>query len=387
MNSSIFIVAPHVDRHFIDGAGYRSVSVARLLEANSITSFLLERCFFKSSSGSFSQNVLQLPRIHNKPFFGFLSLLLNRHYIQTKHVGIFHRLSCLLVFLFFRPTLIYVNFLWAYPLIRFRLSNKIIVIDTHNYDPDWWDNLESNSKWSWEKRLCRISKQRILEILSDLPKSTLLVRVSQEASDKYRKHRPDLTHLVLPNGCTMRPRASAPSPAALIKKIYFLGALNLQITRDAILNFDSKFWPSLSSFCEFHLIGSGPDGFWKPFCKERGWHLHNNVSDQDLTRLLEGMHYLVLPFTYGAGSKLKFIDACARGIPVISTPPGVCGFSNLPPTVRISENPSDWAKWISSSQGPTGAEVTSCLTFAKEYSWDNLVAKAWPQIVNHPPVP
>ena len=71
MNSSIFIVAPHVDRHFIDGAGYRSVSVARLLEANSITSFLLERCFFKSSSGSFSQNVLQLPRIHNKPFFGF----------------------------------------------------------------------------------------------------------------------------------------------------------------------------------------------------------------------------------------------------------------------------------------------------------------------------
>ena len=99
---SIFIVAPHVDRHFIDGAGYRSFSIARFLEANSITCFLLGRCFLKFSSGSFSQKILQFPRIHNKTFFGFLSLLLNRHYIQTKHIGIFHRFSCLLAFLFFR---------------------------------------------------------------------------------------------------------------------------------------------------------------------------------------------------------------------------------------------------------------------------------------------
>jgi hypothetical protein len=111
------------------------------------------------------------------------------------------------------------------------------------------------------------------------------------------------------------------------------------------------------------------------------------VPDDDLTQLLEGMHYLVLPFTYGAGSKLKFIDACARGIPVISTPPGVCGFPNLPPTVRISEDPQQWASWISSPQGPTQAETSACLNFAKEYSWDNLVAKVWPQIQNHPPVP
>ena len=151
---SIFIVAPHVDRHFIDGAGYRSFSIARFLEANSITCFLLGRCFLKFSSGSFSQKILQFPRIHNKTFFGFLSLLLNRHYIQTKHIGIFHRFSCLLAFLFFRPTLIYVNFLWAYPLMWFFLSNKVIVIDTHNYDPDWWDNLESNSITSFLLERC-----------------------------------------------------------------------------------------------------------------------------------------------------------------------------------------------------------------------------------------
>ena len=387
MNQSILIFAPHLDFRFMDGASFRSASIAKYFTSLDHTSFFLQRSCLSISTLSFSIPVFKWFRMRNKLFYGILALILNRHYIQTKHIGLFCLFTCLLIRILFRPYFIYVNFLWAYPAIRFFNSGKVIVIDTHNYDPDWWENLDRTSRWPWEKRLCRISKQRILEILSDLPKNTLLVHVSQEDADKYRTHRPDLTHLVLPNGCTMRPRSSAPAYAAPIKKIYFLGALNLQITRDAILHFDKTFWPQFSSFCEFHLIGSGPTAFWKPFCAERGWHLHNNVSDDDLTRLLAGMHYLVLPFTYGAGSKLKFIDACARGIPVISTPSGVCGFPNLPPTVRISEDPQQWASWISSPQGPTEAETSACLDFAKEYSWDNLVAKVWPQIENHPPVP
>jgi len=382
----ILLLAPHLDIRLMDGAGFRSLSILNLLaKDNSILS--IQRSSINLISASRNVSLFKWKRFYLKRFSAILALTFRSHYIQSKHIGLLYRLCLFLGNVSFSPDIVYIHFLWTFPFVRFFCSKRVVVVDTHNYDPDWWENLESTSRWSWEKRLCRISKQRILEILADLPKNTLLVHVSQEDADKYRTHRPDLTHLVLPNGCTMRPRASAPFYSAPIKKIYFLGALNLQITRDAILHFDKTLWPQFSSYCEFHLIGSGPAGFWKPFCAERGWHLHNNVPDDDLTQLLEGMHYLVLPFTYGAGSKLKFIDACARGIPVISTPPGVCGFSNLPPTVRISENPKDWVKWISSSQGPTEAEVTSCLTFAKEFSWDNLVAKVWPQIQNHPPVP
>jgi len=316
MNQSILIFAPHLDFRFMDGASFRSASIAKYFTSLDHTSFFLQRSCLSIPTLSFSIPVFKWFRMRNKLFYGILALILNRHYIQTKHIGLFCLFTCLLIRILFKPYFIYVNFLWAYPAIRFFNSGKVIVIDTHNYDPDWWENLDRTSRWPWEKRLCRISKQRILEILADLPKNTLLVHVSQEDADKYRTHRPDLTHLVLPNGCTMRPRASAPFYSAPIKKIYFLGALNLQITRDAILHFDKTFWPQFSSFCEFHLIGSGPTAFWKPFCAERGWHLHNNVPDDALTRLLEGMHYLVLPFTYGAGSKLKFIDACARGIQV-----------------------------------------------------------------------
>jgi len=383
---NVFYYSSHFDRHFCDGAGFRACSIFSLLNQKLNVSHIQRSSILCNNSACWPF-FLKWYKPSFKTLYALIALITNQHYICAKHISFFTKFLIFLLNSFFVFDVYYIHFLWSFRSIKKHIKGKILVIDTHNYDPDWWDNLEASSKWPWEKLLCRISKQRILEILADLPKNTLLVHVSQEDADKYRTHRPDLTHLVLPNGCTMRPRSSAPAYPAPIKKIYFLGALNLQITRDAILHFDKTFWPQFSAFCEFHLIGSGPTAFWKPFCAERGWHLHNNVPDDDLTRLLEGMHYLVLPFTYGAGSKLKFIDACARGIPVISTPPGVCGFPKLPPTVRISENPSDWAKWISSSQGPTRAETSACLTFAKEYSWDKLVAKIWPQIQNHPPVP
>ena len=386
---NLLYFAPHLTLSLMDGAGYRAISIYNLLNIFYCPS---NRVFFTRKKVFFNKrNRLLLsffiPIFQSKTLSAIFAFCFSQHYIQTKHINLFTWFFLFFANKFFRFNYLYIHFLWSFPVIKRFSCNSVLIIDTHNYDLDWWSNLENTSKWLWEKRLCRISKQRILEVLADLPKNTLLVHVSKEDAEKYRTHRPDLTHLVLPNGCTMRPRTSSPAYSDRTKKIYFLGALNLQITRDAILHFDKTFCPHLSSFCEFHLIGSGPVGFWKPFCAERGWHLHNNVPDDDLTRLLEGMHYLVLPFTYGAGSKLKFIDACARGIPVISTPPGVCGFTNLPPTVRISEDPQQWASWISSPQGPTAAETSACLDFAKEYSWDNLVAKVWPQIQSHPPVP
>jgi hypothetical protein len=383
----LFIFAPHLNPRLPDGAGFRAVSIWNILR------FLFRQsCLFSRIEYSyFERDVLlfraNLPHFSSKTSAALFSLFCFRHYIQTKHIGFFTKKFLRILLKKSQYRVFYIHFLWSYPSIARYTNNKVLVIDTHNYDPDWWDNLQAAVNWPWEKHLCRISKRRIFEILKQLPKNTILVHVSKEDSDKYRLHRPDLTHLILPNGCNLQPRTSRPNYTHPKKRLYFLGALNLQITRDAILHFDKTFWPQFSSFCEFHLIGSGPTAFWKPFCKERGWHLHNNVPDDDLTRHLEGMHYLVLPFTYGAGSKLKFIDACARGIPVISTPSGVCGFPNLPPTVRISEDPQQWASWFSSPQGPTEAETSACLEFAKEYSWDNLVAKIWRQIQNHPPVP
>ena len=58
--------------------------------------------------------------------------------------------------LFFGTRIFYLHFLWSYPFLRSFVKNRILIIDTHNYDPDWWDNLESTSKWPWEKYLCRI---------------------------------------------------------------------------------------------------------------------------------------------------------------------------------------------------------------------------------------
>ena len=311
--NSLFFLAHHWNLSLPDGAGYRAQSILRCLNRVFPKITVIQKgLFFVSFYGKVVCKFSFLSR-NSKVLTGISSFFLGTHYIQTKHIGWLTKIIIMFTCKRLKSDFFYVHFLWSYPTISSYTKRKVLLIDTHNFDPDWWDNMEASSKWLWEKHLCRISKRRIFEILKQLPKNTILVHVSKGDSEKYRLHRPDLTHLILPNGCNLQSRTSRPDYTYPKKRLYFLGALNLQITRDAILHFDKTLWPQFSSFCEFHLIGSGPTAFWKPFCAERGWHLHNNVPDDALTRLLEGMHYLVLPFTYGAGSKLKFIDACARG--------------------------------------------------------------------------
>jgi hypothetical protein len=97
------------------------------------------------------------------------------------------------------------------------------------------------------------------------------------------------------------------------------------------------------------------------------------LPDDDLAKELGRMHYLVLPFSYSAGSKLKLVNACGKGIPVIATRHGVSGFESLPPTVFVSEDPSGWRGKVMSPAAPTDIELRKCGKFAETFSWQRLV--------------
>ena len=207
---NLFYFAPHLDKRFPDGAGFRASEIWNTL----FSAFKESVCFSRSSISVFKEKALHhyahLPTSSSKAFAACVSILFFKHYIQTKHIGL---LTKTFVWFFLKTSkcnFYYIHFLWSYPFLALYCRQRILIIDTHNYDPDWWDNLEASSKWPWEKYLCRLSKKRILEILQDLPKNTILVHVSQQDSVKYRLHRPDLTHLVLPNGCKLQPRSFRP---------------------------------------------------------------------------------------------------------------------------------------------------------------------------------
>lgn len=88
------------------------------------------------------------------------------------------------------------------------------------------------------------------------------------------------------------------------------------------------------------------------------------------------MHYMVLPFSYSAGSKLKLVNACGKGIPIIATSHGVSGFEALPPTIFVSEEPAEWEAKVRRPLAPTDTELGECRKFAETFSWHRLVTDA-----------
>jgi hypothetical protein len=74
------------------------------------------------------------------------------------------------------------------------------------------------------------------------------------------------------------------------------------------------------------------------------------VSDAELKALYAATHYALAPFTYGTGSKLKLVEACGHGIPVITTRAGITDLPTLPPLVHVTDEPEEW-KRIAQNRG------------------------------------
>jgi hypothetical protein len=82
-----------------------------------------------------------------------------------------------------------------------------------------------------------------------------------------------------------------------------------------------------------------------------------------------------MPFEYGEGSKLKFLEACGRGVPVLSTTAGLCGISISSPLVTVSDTPDAWVQRIQCRGDPDARDLGRLLDYAGEHSWSKLSRK------------
>ncbi|MEP6668272.1 MAG: glycosyltransferase [Chthoniobacter sp.] len=368
----LVILAPHCELPARDGAAIRSYEIARGLAAGmEETHFLAKRTTMNLPAG----DVQPFPGGERSSVLAALgSAVTATHYLVLKHMpgawqqAVAQRVGAL------QPDLIVVNFLWAWPLVAEIAGDARVFIDTHNFDPEWWNNLARHSRNPLKKLVCRHSLQAILRTLRELPAGTGLIHVSERDAAAYRELRPDLEHLVLPNGCTLRPRQKRPDYRAQKKRLYFLGLLSVQISFDALEFFAREFWPQLQEAAEFFVLGAHPSAGVRQLCAQHGWQLRENLAEEELAGLIEEMHFAVLPFAYGAGSKLKLVDACGRGVPVLATESGVKGFTGLPGTVLVSGSPEEWRQRLEEFSTFDDGAVEETLDFAARYSWEKLTA-------------
>lgn len=266
------------------------------------------------------------------------------------------------------------NFLYALPLLAGWAERRMrLVVDTHNYDPVVFGGFRDASRNPLQRLLCARAIRTSRRALSVLPAGTVLVHVSISDQEAWRRDRPDLEHQVIENGCTVCPRESGPDyTSGGAKRLLFVGSLSAQMNQDALTHFARSFWPRLRGSVEFIVAGSRPTDSVRGQCHREGWTLRADVSDAELEALYADAHFAVLPFAYGAGSKLKLFEACGRGVPVLSTSAGTTGVASPPPLVLSDDRDGAWLDRIQDRRAPDPDAVGETLEFARRFSWPRL---------------
>jgi glycosyltransferase involved in cell wall biosynthesis len=266
-----------------------------------------------------------------------------------------------------------VNFLYATPLLLpFRGRSLRLVIDTHNYDPAVFSGFAAAARNPLTRLLCRRAVLTSRRALAALPVGTVLVHVSVADAEQWRRDRPDLRHTVVENGCDLQPRRNRPDYTAATKQLIFVGSLSAQMNQDALTHFARTFWPALRDSVRLRVVGSNPPPELARRCHSLGWELRASVSEAGLTEAYSDAHYAILPFAYGAGSKLKLFEALGRGLPVLTTTAGAVGVEGLPRSVHVSDSAAAWRTNLDAGAGFTDEKWQEGLDFARRYSWDSL---------------
>lgn len=306
---------------------------------------------------------------------GLLSIMRRGHYNEVKH--------CTRRWLnFVRPYLeddsfnaVYCHFIFTYPLVRSLIGERPFVIDTHNSEWEWYDSFEKSSSNPLIKQVCRHSRRRADEIMGQLPADTIMAHVSESDAAAYRAVRPDLMHLVVPNGGDVEPRLTTPDYSAQKKTLLFFASLHGKMSYDALRHLADKYWPAFRNEAHVLVAGAHPSAAIQALCREQHWELRANLTEAEVTDVFNSAHFSVMPFTYGAGSKLKFFDACLRGVPVLSTTAGACGQQNLPEFVTVSDDPSVWRDRLTNTSQLDDSWRDQVAAFGQEFNWTSIAKR------------
>ncbi len=199
-----------------------------------------------------------------------------------------------------------------------RMGYKTI-LDEHNVESAYFfESIFTSKKWlqlpwawqlkKWESRFC-LSADKVI--------------VTSERDQFVLKNiANDLHAFVLPN-CVAEEHFRK-NKLSEESSILFVGSLDYQPNIDGIYWFAHKVWPVLRERgVRFVVAGARPGEPLKNFLREQGIQLEANVADLD--PLYETSQICVVPLLAGGGTRLKVLEALARGMPVVSTTKGAEG--------------------------------------------------------------
>ena len=127
--------------------------------------------------------------------------------------------------------------------------------------------------------------------------------------------------------------------------LVFVGSCDHTPNRDAILWFCNDIFPVIQKQIPgiaINLVGASPTEDISSLHSE-SIRVLGRVSEEELTRLYQGVRMMVVPLRFGAGVKGKVIEALYNGIPIVSTAVGLEGINGIDELVRPRDTAEEFA--------------------------------------------
>lgn len=223
----------------------------------------------------------------------------------------------------FEPELLHCDSLFCGWLRPRRPQSGPWVIAPHNHESLLKRRLAETAA-EWPRRVVYRSEARALVQVERALLSGFehCVAVSESERDAFTLLGAGST-AVVPNGVDPFGEPSGPTPLAADEplRLLFVGSLNYEPNRQGLEWFVHEVVPVVRErvAIDIEVVGPGRRGPELPGVRYIG-------RVDDVGPAYARAHAAVVPLLVGAGSRLKVLEALARGVPLVSTPVGVEGF-------------------------------------------------------------
>jgi len=377
ISNKFIIIAPHLKYPLRNGADIYVEKIGRylssvrenviILGANTITHY---------QNGEIINQQNFENDFRAKTLAAIRTLVFKSHYLLEKFLTNAYRQKAGEIVQVHPEAVIVYSFIYSTSL---RLTTKPAIILTHNDEIDIYRNHRLNTKNPIQKYVAILSEKWLLDYFHQT-NNNIFANITEVDRNAYCQYIPKQQNIIVPAGIEYR---SLSKTTLVDEKIHllFCGSLNVKMNKDALLFFKEKFWGLFKNHfqedIDVWIAGSNPTFSVINMCKNQGWTLYPNISDEKLNSLYEKATFGILPFEYSAGAKTKLLNCYAAGLPVMAT---LCvknmAEQDFLPNL-FSNDPQKWLKHLQKYQIKRYdiSGRIDCQRFSMQYSWKNIIEK------------
>jgi len=270
------------------------------------------------------------------------------------------------------------------------LGDALVILDQHNVDELWWKRYmaEGNVAYRVFGALNLFKTRRFQSRI--MKKVELALSASPEEAAFTKKRVPASCKVwTVPNGVDLSFFSRQQRRQEKKNRIMFCGSMDVTMNIDAVSRFADTIFPKVRSSipdAEFWIVGKNPPAVIQALGDRAGVTVTGTV--EDVRKYYEQATVAVAPFRYGAGTKLKILEAMAMGVPVVSTTVGCQGISVVDGThLLIATSDADFASKVvmlmRNEELHHRIAYEGRLLVEEKYSWTRIMQNVEAMLVEH----